>query len=235
VSADLADAAGMVVGGAGIVPRARVGLPLEQSARLTGAYCWLERRLFAVLGAWAPADPVPEVRALFDVLSQQHAWHAELWAERLPVLDALEPEALTVAPDPDVEALFEKLAGPGGTLLRLAGLARVVLPRLVAGYAVHLRRSSPMGEAPTVRVLRLVLAEETDAWTACEAMIQHLLRRPSDIAAVTERQQELEALVAHGHPGLVAWHCVDAAWRPPAAVAPDEREAWPGLLTGSVD
>lgn len=235
MTSDLGDAAGMVVGGAGVVPAGRLGLPLEQAARLAGSYCWVERRLFAVLGTWAPADPVPEARALFDVLSQQHAWHAELWSERLPVLDAVEPEALTVAPDADVERLFDVLSGPGGTLLRLASLARVVLPRLVVGYALHLRRSSSTSDAPTVRLLRLVLADETDAWVACEAMIQHLVHRPSDVAAVTQRQQELEALIAHGHPGLVPWHVVDAGWRAPAAGPDHERAAWPGLLTRSVD
>ncbi|HUY22388.1 MAG TPA: hypothetical protein VMV22_08600 [Acidimicrobiales bacterium] len=206
-------------------------LSLDAQARVVGAYQWMERRLFEVLGSWAGNEPVPEAQVLFDVTAQQHAWHAELFAERLPALDSVDAATLTVPPSVEVDRMFAALAGAlrpgegepaagdgtlmgrgpgsgapsGGTLLRLVGLGRVVLPRLVAGYGLHLRRVSLVAEAPTGRALRLVLRDEVEQWQAVETLTQALLRRPHDIAVVTGHQQHLEGLVAETGAGLVPW------------------------------
>ena len=150
-----------------------------------GAYQWVERRLFEVLGAWGSSQVVPEVQVLFDVYSQQHAWHAELFAERLPVLDSLDPAALVVPPNAEVDRMLSELSGgarptagsavtgrlmgeapagsggsggSGGTLLRpRAGPGGAAPSR--DGYVLHLRRAAPVAEAPLARSLRLVLRE----------------------------------------------------------------------------
>jgi hypothetical protein len=188
-------------------------LALEHQARVIGSYLWIERRLFEVLGGWVASEPVAEARLVFDVYSQQHGWHAELWAERLPVLDSLDPATFTLPPSAEVDRLLSLLAGDssgqapaaGGTLLRLVGLARVVLPRLIAGYGLHLRRAAPVADGPVVRSLRLVVRDEIEAWQATETLVQTLVDRPHDIAVVTAFQQSLEEVLAGIGPGLVPW------------------------------
>jgi hypothetical protein len=188
-------------------------LPLEVQARVIGSYQWIERHLFEVLGGWVVSEPVPEARLMFDVYSQQHAWHAELWADRLPVLDSLDQATLTLPPSVEVDRLLGLLAGgvpgqapaAGGTLLRLVAMARVVLPRLIAGYGLHLRRAAPVADAPVVRSLRLVTRDEIEAWQATETLVQTLVHRPHDIAVVTAHQQTLEEILAGIGPGLVPW------------------------------
>jgi hypothetical protein len=188
-------------------------LPLEEQAHIIGSYQWIERRLFEVLGGWVTSEPVPEARLVFDVYSQQHAWHAQLWAERLPVLDGLDPATLTLPPNIEVDRLLLLLAGgapghtpaAGGTLLRLVGLARVVLPRLISGYGLHLRRAAPVADGPVVRSLRLVVRDEIEAWQTMETLVQTLVHRPHDIAVVTAHQQALEEVLAGIGPGLVPW------------------------------
>jgi hypothetical protein len=188
-------------------------IPLESQAGVIGAYQWIERRLFEVLGAWVMSEPVAEARLMFDIYSQQHAWHAELWAERLPVLDALDPATFMVPPSSEVDRLLVLLAGgepgqtpaAGGTLPRLVGLARVVLPRLIAGYGLHLRRIAPVAEGPVARSLRLVVRDEIEGWQATETLVQTLVHRPHDIAVVTAHQQALEEVLAGTGPGLVPW------------------------------
>jgi hypothetical protein len=86
-------------------------LPLDAQAKVVGAYQWMERRLFEILGGWVVSEPVPEARLMFDVYSQQHGWHAELWAERLPVLDRLDPATVTLPPTAEVDRLLVLLAG----------------------------------------------------------------------------------------------------------------------------
>ena len=77
-------------------------------ARLVGSYQWVERRLFEVLGSWVASEPVPEAQVLFDVYSQQHAWHAELFADRLPALDSVDPATLVVPPSAEVDRMLAR-------------------------------------------------------------------------------------------------------------------------------
>jgi hypothetical protein len=188
-----------------------VSLSLVESARLLGGYSWIESRLFEVMGGWVSNESDPEARLLFDAQSTYHAWHAELLSDLLPKVSGLmELEGVTDAPSEGTEVLLATLgsnAGElgGGTLVRLVGMARVVSPRLVCGYAYHLRRAAQVSDAPVVRALRLVVADEMDAWREAESMVQGLIRRPHDVAVVTAHQQYLEALVAGTGPGLVAW------------------------------
>jgi hypothetical protein len=228
---DRFDATALALGGAldGVALRGGTALSLESAARLVGSYQWVERKLFEVLGAWVESEPVPEAQLLFDVYSQQHAWHAELFADRLPALDSVDTDSLVLAPSAAVERMLAVLAGvvrdgdstdtdgtllsPGGrldlpargTLPRLVGVGRVVLARLVTGYTLHLRRVSPVVDAPITRCLRLVLRDEIEEWQALEALTQALLRRPHDVAVVTGHQQHLEEMIAGAGAGLVPW------------------------------
>jgi hypothetical protein len=204
-------------------------LSFDVQARLIGSHQWVERRLFEVLGSWVASEPVPEAQVLFDIFSQQHAWHAELFADRLPALDSVDTNSLMVPPSIEVDRMLGVLGGTvpagehaaasgtlmergegsgapaGGTLPRLVGVGRVVLPRLVTGYTLHLRRVGPVVDAPLARCLRLVLRDEVEQWQAVEALTQALLRRPHDVAVVTGHQERLEQMIAGSGAGLVPW------------------------------
>lgn len=197
-------------------------LPLERTAALLGGYRWLEERLFGLTGLWATDDPWPAAQLLFDDLSAQHAWHAEIWTARLPVLDSIDPEVLDRPPSAEVAATLDRLeaagraaaGGPGEvpegvvlTVTRLAGLARVVLPRLVVTYRRHLERTVAVTDRPVARALRLVLADERAAWEEAETMLEHLGGGPAELRALSQIQTDLEAgLIEAGvGAGLVSW------------------------------
>ncbi len=112
MAADPGDAMALAGGGLSAAGADDGGaLPLESQAGVIGAYQWIERRLFEVLGTWVLSEPLAEARLLFDIYSQQHAWHADLWAERLPVLDSLDPATFMVPPSSEVDRLLALLAG----------------------------------------------------------------------------------------------------------------------------
>ncbi|MDA8147370.1 MAG: hypothetical protein M0Z93_01150 [Actinomycetota bacterium] len=204
-------------------------LSLAEAAAVVGGYVWIERQLAAAVGAWATRLALPAVQVHLAAQSGRHGWHAELWAERLPRLDGLNVEALCRPPSPAVGEVIGALdplrrervreperGGPsrtdeppeGGTgpgaLPFLAGLYRVVLPRLVVSYQAHLRAASPVSDGPVIRALRLVVADELEDWHDGELLVQRLVRRPHDVDAAAGFQKQLEAgLVRAGaHPGL---------------------------------
>jgi hypothetical protein len=202
-----------------------VALPLGRTADLVGEYRWIETTLFTLLGTWVLDVPIAAVQVHLDAQSMRHAWHAELWGDRLPVLAGVDPDGLT-RPSPATAALFDALdgvgpaaEGPGSTwpvaegegvvrpaaLPRLAGLYRVVLPRLVTTYTRHLRVVAPVADGPLRRALRLVLRDDVEDWLAGERLVQRLMTRPHDVAAVHGFLQHLEsvAVAAGAHSGLV--------------------------------
>ncbi len=200
-------------------------MPLGRTAALVGEYRWIEAALHRLLGAWVADMPVAAVQVHLDAQGMRHAWHAELFADRLPVLAGVDPDGLT-RPSPATAALLaaaegiEPVAeGPGstwpeagtgpaarpGALPRLAGLYRVVLPRLVTTYTRHLRVVAPVADGPLRRALRLVVRDEVEDWLAGERLVQRLVTRPHDVTAVHAFQQHLEAVAvtAGARSGLV--------------------------------
>jgi hypothetical protein len=183
------------------------GLTLAYAAERFGAYRWVECRLFELTGAWAAQAAPPDAQIHLDVVSGQHGWHAELWADRLPVLDGADHDALTRPAGPILRPLLDEVARLQGTVARLAGLYRVVVPRLIVTYDRHLRRATAAADAPAVRALRLVRRDEVEAWQAGEALVEQFLARPEDAAAAAGVQARLEAVAvaAWGGSGLLPW------------------------------
>ncbi|MDA8356651.1 MAG: hypothetical protein M0Z95_10250 [Actinomycetota bacterium] len=213
---------------------ARGALPIVQMATIVGGYCWIERRLFEVTGRWA-SDPVlldaPDapgasrapaaIRLHFDELRVQHARHSAEWADRLPLAHGFDRRALTVAPNPGVEAAIRLLeagipaAGhdehtPSARRVligRLAGLHRVILPRLVAGYERHRSAAVPVADRPISRVLDLVLRDEEAALRDGEALLEAVLKTPAEEKAAAGAVGALESTLDRSRieAGLVDW------------------------------
>jgi len=184
----------------------RRALELGAAAELLGAYCFVERRLFELTGAWSVEADTPRVAVHLDQVSQQHAWHAELWAERLPVLAGIEPASL-IRPSGTVGPVLDALAAAPTSIERLAGLYRCVLPRLLTSYGRHLRRAVPATDAPVIRALRLVRRDELAAWQVGEARLEALIdtAEGAELAAATVGRLEATLATGGSGVGLVPW------------------------------
>lgn len=177
------------------------GLDLHATARRAGAAGWLDARLFEILGGWVASVPEPEVRIALATQASHHGWHAQLWAERLPTLHEVDP-ATWVAPAMGVEPAVALLAAATGTVERLVGVHRVLLPRLVAAHAAHLAATSPVADGPTIRTLRLVLRDEQEDQRAGERLLQSLLLSRADVERAAAQQVGVESLLAEAGPLL---------------------------------
>ena len=73
-------------------------------------------------------------------------------------------------------------------------------------YERHLRVVGPMTDGPVARALRLVLNDEIEDWHAGERLVERLVTRPHDVAAVYEFLQRLESVVVGaGRPRRAWW------------------------------
>jgi hypothetical protein len=158
---------------------------LEETARRLGSCRWVELRLYEAMGGWVPSIPELAVRLAVGSACGAHAWHADQCG------------AVTPAPAASgVEALLESVAVATGTLERLVGAYRVVVPRLVAAYTAHANHTSAASDGPLVRALGLVLADELAAWREGEVLVQSLVVDAAAAARAAAHQGRLEALVA---------------------------------------
>jgi hypothetical protein len=182
-------------------------LPLSVTASLVGGYRWIEQRLFELLGHRSAGAVQPEIRVHLDGQSARHAWHASLWADRLPVRDGVSADDLTIGPPVAVEVLAALDRTGAEAVPLLAGLYRVVLPRLVTGYACHLRATAAVADGPVIRTLRLVMSDEVEDWHAGERLVQGLLTGPDEVASASVACRALESIVVDAGVGggLTEW------------------------------
>ena len=172
---------------------------LRDTAVRLGHYRWAELRLFEALGWWVAEVPELDVKLHLGAHTYHHAWHAELWEQRLPELwDLGSVDELVVAPCDEalqfMEALIEPTR-PDQTIERLVGAYRVLIPRLVSAYTYHLNRASAVADGPIVRALELCLRDEIDDWRDGEMLLQSLIETDDEITRATEHQARLERLM----------------------------------------
>ncbi len=172
-------------------------LSLEESARRLGSYLWLELALFEILGSWVQAVPELDVKLRLGAHSAHHAWHAELWAKRLPVLREMDPVALTRPASDGAAALVDAVrqpAAPEATIEKLVGVYRVLVPATIAAYDDHLARASALSDGPTIRSLGLALADERADGAEGEALLAAMLTGPDEARRAAAHQASLESL-----------------------------------------
>ncbi|MDA8282486.1 MAG: hypothetical protein M0Z42_04110 [Actinomycetota bacterium] len=172
-----------------------MSLTLDESAAMVGGHCWIERRLFEVLGAWGAAAGAAGVVAMLDRHSQHAAWRAAQWWDRLPVLAGVDREALVTAP-----AGWEVLLGlagghlqaPDGDAALLAVAHRVALPRLVARYRGHRGQATAVADGPVIRTLAQVAHDARSDWEEGESFLQDLVVDGDSLAAASEASRSAE-------------------------------------------
>jgi hypothetical protein len=170
---------------------------LEDSSRLVGAHCWVERRLFEIAGSWVATTPEVEAKLMLDRHSQHHAWRARQWWDRLPVLDDVDRDQLVAPTGAAVAEVMSALSGLEGTVARLAGLYRVALARVHASYRAHQALVSEVSDGSVLRTLKITGRDVLNDWSEGEARLQSLLgERPAvdeAAAAVTRLERMLAA------------------------------------------
>ena len=170
----------------------------DLAARL-GRLRYVELRLFEVMGDWVASTPEPPAKLLLAEQCYHHAWHAQLWAERFPQGYGHDVEEAAAAGADELDAWLDELAGLQGTVARLAGLHRVVIPRLAVTYRGWLEGADRVADGPLLRWLQFASADETADWQRGEQLLQYLLVNQESVDAAVAAQVRVESsVVAHG-------------------------------------
>lgn len=162
-------------------------------------YVAIEHGLFVLLGQRSIKVDDPSAASLLATHSRQHAWHADLWRERRPVLTSTRPDAV----DPDaaaaaMEPVLAMLSQAASAAVFCAGLYRVLLPRLVVAYDRELRRARAGVDGPTERLASLVLFDCLEQWKAGEAFVVSSISRAVSPDSLWRFCARLEASIVHG-------------------------------------
>jgi hypothetical protein len=168
---------------------------LAEGARLIGSHRWCEARLFEILGSWVASTPEIEAKLLLDRHGQHHAWRADQWWDRLPVLADVDRDALVVPLVPHGAAAADYLAGLEGTVPRLAAVYRMSLPRLVAAYQHHRSRANPASDAAVIRTLDLLQRDVANDWQEGELLLQDLVTDAEAVYVAAAAVAGLERLI----------------------------------------
>lgn len=175
---------------------------LESSGGIEGLltridrYVALEQGLFAELGARAGAVTDASAAGMLATHSRQHAWHAELWSERRPVLTSTRPDPV-VDGGTAMAPVLQVLSQAASTPVVAAGVYRVVLPRLIVAYEREVRIARLGVDGPTERVASLALFDLVEQWKAGEQYVESTLGRAVTPDALWRFASRLEATVVH--------------------------------------
>ncbi|MGH9135105.1 MAG: hypothetical protein ACRDZZ_14300 [Ilumatobacteraceae bacterium] len=141
-----------------IAPGEHVGI--RELARVVARAIAVELVLFEVFGRWIPTTADAAAKPVLAAASRRHAWHAEMWRARFPLIpdadadDLVTGERGRLVPFVDALAAFDAMpSGPG----RLA-LAEVAAAELALAYEALRATIDPRLDAPTAGVLDTVLA-----------------------------------------------------------------------------
>jgi len=171
---------------------------VEESVERIVHYKWVEERLSAALGGWVATIPELDVKAMLGPHCYQHAWHADLWRQRLPELKEANEDRSEPANDAFVTFMDELTSpeDPDLTVEKLAGIYRVLVPHLLAVYTYHRHVTSDIVDAPTVRILGFMLDDDHRQLVEGEMMIQDLASDPKLRERAGKWQTHLDVLLA---------------------------------------
>lgn len=175
---------------AGIADYRRVpAFNVAENAKLLLRYEYLERRLLRIMAGWIPGTARWEAKFLLGRLVWEDAEHTQSLRTRLLELRTSE-RILDRAPSPHLTLMLDEMLLASDWCEFLIGVS-TLKQALVQAYQRHLTQTQPLVDQPTVRILRILIAEETEHIALLEEQIAAGTPAPEAQAAWRERIRQL--------------------------------------------
>lgn len=167
---------------------------VEENAKLLRRFFYFERRLMQTLGAWTLSIPEFEVKLETGRHIFYHADAARMLRERLsdqelrfPEIDAFRDEA--------VDRFIEELLCASDAAELLVGVHQVAGRALGVAYRHHIDDTDPIADAPTIRMLRRILADYDPMLDWAEQALAAYIEGGIDEARLSEWRWHLQRLL----------------------------------------
>ena len=170
------------------------GLGVEACVARLQALAYAEERLMRLQAAHIVARPEWDLKILLGRLQYEDAQHADQLKARLPELRVARKKAYQT-PDTPLAMVFDEAVHAATTVELLASLARVFKPALGQAYRTYLAETNGLADYPTVRILKIIVAEEEEALQLLEAAYQDAVNSPDQEAEANRWTNTLQGLL----------------------------------------
>jgi hypothetical protein len=135
-----------------------MSLSVRERGETVATLRWIHVRLMETIAGWIPATPEMEIKLAFGTHVWDLAQHADALGKRTYELRM--PLQHSLAPSEAYQGWLAEFARITDSSERVAGFYDAVLPALERRYADYLERTDGLLDAPTVRILRHLGAEQ---------------------------------------------------------------------------
>jgi hypothetical protein len=144
---------------------ARPGIGVDDNVDLLRRYNFVETRLYNLSAALMNPTPEWEVKCALSLHLYLDGEHSQALRQRVAELRR-PPLYLDKSPDEALEAFLDEALRSESTVEALTAVFRVIRPALLAAYRAHLAAINPVFDFPTVRLLKIAIADEEQmiAW-----------------------------------------------------------------------
>jgi hypothetical protein len=132
-------------------------LDVKERGRAVATYRSVLVTLMETVARWVPTTPEMEVKTLFGAHIWDLAQHADAFGKRTHELRL--PLQHSIPPTEEYSGWLSALGALEQTGERIAALYDVALPALAARYRDYLGRTDELMDAPTVRIIERILAD----------------------------------------------------------------------------
>ncbi|MBI1881315.1 MAG: hypothetical protein HYR94_24305, partial [Chloroflexi bacterium] len=153
------------------------GLSVDQCAARLHALAYAEERLMRLQAAHVVTVPEWDIKVLLGRLQYEDAQHADQLRARLPELRVSKKKALDT-PDIPLQVVFDEIMHAANTVELLVSLALVFKPALLRAYRDYLAATNSLADYPTVRSLKMIIAEEEETLPLLEAAYRDVVNTP---------------------------------------------------------
>ena len=127
--------------------------------------------------------------------------------------------------DPYIEEFFAELINAESPAHFLSGVYGVLLPHLINAYTIHMQTTDQVADAPTIRILKSILADYTEMYLWGKEALDTYVRGGYDGANIVFSQMHIEQLLNSigdvVEPALCKPFCSELA----VAIVDERREA----------
>ncbi len=174
---------------------ARPGYGVDQNVDLMRRYNYVESRLYEISAAFINPTPEWEIKGALSLHLYLDAEHSQAFRQRVAELRR-PPLYLDQSPDDKLEAFLNEAIRAGNSVEVIAGIFGVVRPALLEAYRQHLADVNPVFDYPTVRILKVAIADEEQMVEWGNQALAALTEAGEDKAIATAWQAHLRSYLA---------------------------------------